>query len=125
MKFPDVELLEQFEPSKIYRDICSQDGPMEALRNTGGRISRNERASFLVGHAIDGDAILATVGSTWTSDGRCIYDNFTLSCFHRYALSNILLGSRSSSSLFLKERFLETYVPEHVMDSASLSRYAG
>ncbi|XP_024382976.1 small RNA 2'-O-methyltransferase isoform X2 [Physcomitrium patens] len=86
VKFPDVELLEQFEPSKIYRDICSQDGPMEALRNTGGRISRNERASFLVGHAIDGDAILATVGSTWTSDGRCIYDNFTLSCFHRLML---------------------------------------
>ena len=45
---------------------------------------KNERASFLVGHLVDGDAILATAGSTWQSDGRCIYADFSLSCFHRF-----------------------------------------
>lgn len=88
VNIPDIELVEQVEPSKHYPDLCSKDGPMEALRNPGGRTLRNERASFLVGHAVYGDAILATVGSTWASEGRCIYDDFTLSCFHRYYLSN-------------------------------------
>lgn len=81
---PDVELIEQAEPSKQYPDVCSKDGPMEALRNPGGQTLRNERASFLVGHPVYGDAILATVGSTWGSEGRCIYCDFTLSSFHRY-----------------------------------------
>ena len=76
--------MKQFEPSKNHPDLCSKDGPMEALRNPGRLTLRNERASFLVGHAVHGDAILATVGSTWASEGRCIYNNFTLSCFHRY-----------------------------------------
>jgi len=85
---PDVKLIKQVEPSKHYPDLSSKDGPMEALRNPGGQTLRNERASFLVGHAVYGDAILATVGSTWASEGRCIYYDFTFSCFHRYDLSN-------------------------------------
>lgn len=84
----DGELVEPVEPSKQYPDLGSKDGPMEALRNPGGQTLRNERASFLVGHAVYGDAILATVGSTWASEGRCIYEPFTLRSFHRYDLSN-------------------------------------
>lgn len=87
---PEVELVEQVEPPKNYPDLCSKDGPMEALRNPGRLSLRNERASFLVGHAVHGDAILASVGSTWASEGRCIYNDFTLSCFHRYDLPNTL-----------------------------------
>lgn len=109
----EVELVEQVEPSKNYPDLCSKDGPMEALRNPGGLTLRNERASFLVGHAVHGDAILATVGSTWASEGRCIYNDFTLSCFHRYDLSNM---QKQFVTICKRERVAEALVIKHVIN---------
>lgn len=83
MSIPDGELVEQVEPVKQHPDLGVKDGPMEALRNPSGQTLRNERASFLVGHAVYGDAILATVGSTWQSDGRCIHEPYTLRSFRK------------------------------------------
>lgn len=98
---------------------------MEVLWNIGGWIFRNEWVSFFVGYVIDGDVIFVIVGFIWIFDGRCIYDNFILSCFYRYVLLNIFFGFRSSLLLFLKERFLEIYVFEYVMDFVSLFWYVG
>lgn len=67
-------------------DPSSKHVIVEAPLLSEGHV-KNERASFLVGHLVDGDAILATAGSTWQSDGRCIYADFNLSCFHRFVSS--------------------------------------
>ncbi|CAK9276567.1 unnamed protein product [Sphagnum jensenii] len=46
----------------------------------------NERASFLMGYSVYGDAILANVGSTWHSKGKCVYGDVTLNNYHRMML---------------------------------------
>jgi hypothetical protein len=47
--------------------------------------TKNERASFLIGHPIHGNAILACVGSSWQSEGKCDCSDITLNLYHRYA----------------------------------------
>jgi hypothetical protein len=82
----DVPCINQPEPFMEHLDPSSKHVIVEAPLLSEGHV-KNERASFLVGHLVDGDAILATAGSTWQSDGRCIYADFNLSCFHRFVSS--------------------------------------
>jgi hypothetical protein len=50
------------------------------------------RARFLMGYAVYGDAILANIGSTWDSEGKCVYGDVTLNNYHRsVSPANILV----------------------------------
>jgi len=50
------------------------------------------RARFLMGYAVYGDAILANIGSTWDSQGKCVYGDVTLNNYHRsVSPANILV----------------------------------
>jgi hypothetical protein len=60
-----------------------KDATMETLRYPEGLDVKNERARFLMGYAVYGDAILANIGSTWHSKGKCVYDDVTLNNYHR------------------------------------------
>ncbi|CAM6060237.1 unnamed protein product [Sphagnum tenellum] len=59
---------------------------METLCYPEGLDVKNERARFLMGYAVHGDAILANIGSTWHSEGKCVYGDVTLNNYHRSPL---------------------------------------
>ncbi|KAH9574488.1 hypothetical protein CY35_01G060500 [Sphagnum magellanicum] len=55
--------------------------------------TKNERASFLIGHPIHGNAILACVGSSWQSEGKCDCSDITLNLYHRLMLGRSPRGA--------------------------------
>jgi hypothetical protein len=48
-----------------------------------GRNERNERASWVAGHVVYGDAVLASVGTTYSSLGKLRWDDVTTGDWHR------------------------------------------
>ncbi|MCO5572755.1 hypothetical protein L7F22_026514 [Adiantum nelumboides] len=57
------------------------------------KLHRNKRASYLLGYSVHGDAILASVGSTWKSEGKLTFADVSVSCYYRLLIGRTPEGS--------------------------------
>lgn len=60
-----------------------------ALSRHRTNTEHNIRATLLTGYTIYGDAILASAGSDWRSEGHLVCDNVDLGQYYRYALLSV------------------------------------
>ncbi|KAH7352198.1 hypothetical protein KP509_19G034000 [Ceratopteris richardii] len=75
----------------------SWETPVGVVLQGKNELVYNRRASDLLGYSVYGDAILASVGSTWKSEGKLVFADVSLSCYYR-----LLLGRTPEGNYKLK-----------------------
>jgi hypothetical protein len=82
---PDSDERSRIEEGNGPKERSQQSEVTERNERNGysARNGRNERASWVAGHVVHGDAVLASVGTTYSSLGKLRWDDVTTGEWHR------------------------------------------
>lgn len=87
---PQGDSLPEFSDNRY---IMSEKGDCILESSEKTCLELNKRASKLVGFPVYGGAILASVGSSWKSEGRLSCVDLSLSCYYRLLLARVPEGN--------------------------------